>query len=294
MGTGNINYRLYLSTKKAFQNPQRLDLTVSPLIGTPITSTLQYDDSTFSTFVNVFYLTGNTTATNLAMANITCVSTSPSCKTTFNDIIAGDIKYPIHPSSSLAATWVPGKSGGSWRIYYTNTDSYISELGGAPGSTEWVSGVIGGKTSEGTSIAVLNQPPTGINVYYMDDSTRLTTLTYKSDWSSPANLSPAGALNATIPLAAVYVPTVFTYQIFYLDTAGAMHSYAKVNSTGTWAPQTAKTWATADPETGISATAWNTQIRLFYYSNGKMNQGSVSKVPAVAKTAQSWTNAVLT
>jgi hypothetical protein len=292
MGTGNINYRLYLSTKKAFQDPQRLGLTVAPLIGTAITSTTQYDSSTFSTFVNVFYLTGNSTATNLAMANMTCVSTSASCKTTFNDIIAEDIKNPIHPSSTLAATWIPS-GGGSWRIYYVNTDLYLSELGGAPGSTTWVSGVIGGKASEGTSIAVLNQPPTGLNVYYMDDSAQVTYLTYKGDWSTPANLKPAGPLNATIPLAAVYVPAVFTYQIFYLDTAGAMHSYSKVNATGSWAAQTAKSWAAADPETGISATAWGSQIRLFYWSKGKINQGAVSKVPTVAKTAQSWTNAVL-
>lgn len=294
MGTGDINYRLYLSTKKAFQTPQRLALTVSALIGTPMTSTTQYDDTTFTTLVNFFYLTGNSTSTNLAMAIMTCSSTSPTCSTTSNDIVAQSIKYPIHPSSSLAATYLPNTAG--WRIYYTNADSYISEMTYAPAASneKWGSNIIGGKTSEGSSIAVLNQPPTGLNVYYMDDSARITSLTYKGGWSDPSNLNPAGPLNATIPLAAVYVPKVFTYQIFYLDTVGAMHSYAKINSTGTWQGQTSKSWAIADPETGISATAWNEQIRMYYFSKGKLNQGAVSKVPAVAKTAQTWANAVIT
>lgn len=285
MGTGDVNYRLYLSTKKAFQEAQRLALTVSPLIGTPITSTTQYDDTTFSTYINVFYLTGSSTSTNLAMANITCSSTSPTCTTTSNDIIAQDIKYPIHPSSSLAATYI---TNAGWRIYYVNTDSYICELAHAPAFSggKWNAAIIGGKTSEGTSIAVLNQPPTGLNVFYMDDSTHATTLTYKNGWSDPLSLSPAGPLNGTIPIAAVYVPNVFTYQLFFVDTAGAMHSYAKINSTGTWQPQTSKSWASADPETGIIAAARGEQIRLYYYSKGKINQGAVTKVPVLAKTNQ--------
>lgn len=270
MGTGDINYRLHLSTKKAFQEPQRLALTVPALIGTPITSTTQFDDTTLTTLVNLFYLTGNSTSTNLVMAAMTCISTSPTCTTTSNDIVTQYIKYHIHSSSSLAATYI---TNSGWRIFYVNIDSYICELVHIPQATggKWSATVIGGKTSVGTSITVLNQPPTGLNEFYMDDSARVTTLIYKSGWSDPSNLSPAGPLNATIPLAAVYAPKVFTYQIFYLDTDGKIHSYAKINSTGTWQPQTSNSWSTIDLQTGIPATAWGGNIRLYYYSKGKIN-----------------------
>jgi len=39
--------------------------------------------------------------------------------------------------------------------------------------------------------------------------------------------------------------------------------------------------------------AWDSQIRLFYWSKGKLNQGAVTKVPVAAKTAQTWGNAVI-
>jgi hypothetical protein len=139
---------------------------------------------------------------------------------------------------------------------------------------------------------VLNNPPTGLNVYYMDDSNALNTLLYKSGWNSPVKLSPAGTVNGTSPLAAVYVPDVFTYQIFYLDTGGAMHSYSKVNATGAWVKQASNTWTTSDPGVGISAAAWDDQVRLFYYNGGKLNQGAVV-VPKLAKTAQTWKSGVV-
>lgn len=72
-----------------------------------------------------------------------------------------------------------------------------------------------------------------------------------------------------------------------------MYSYAKINSTGTWQLQTSKSWASADPQTGTSATAWVEQIRLHHYSKGKINQGAITKVSVLAKTNQVWGNAII-
>jgi hypothetical protein len=175
--SGNITYRLYNLLQKGWQPVQQAALTVAPKVGTPLTAVTQFAASSNTTFLNLFYLTGSS-STDIAMANMTCLSTSASCTVTSNGIITGSTTYPVNPSSGLAAVY--GQFG--WRVYYAETDGTIIEA--LLGKDAWEFGVplSAAKTAVGSSIAALVAPPTGINVYYVDQSNDLATLVYPGGW----------------------------------------------------------------------------------------------------------------
>jgi hypothetical protein len=177
LSSGDITYQLYVSPTKGWQTTQKAELTIAPKIGTPLTSVTQYDASSNTTFVNLYYLTGSST-TDVVQANMTCVGTAATCTVTQNNIITTGTIYPVHPSSGLAAVY--GDFG--WRVYYSQTDGTVIEALISKGA--WRFGVpsSSAKTAVGSNIAALLVAPTGINLFFVDQSGSLTTLVYPGGW----------------------------------------------------------------------------------------------------------------
>jgi hypothetical protein len=179
LSSGDITYRLYVSPQKGWQSVHQAALTIAPNIGTPLTSVTQYEETTSTTFVNLFYLTGSST-TDVAQANMTCVGTAATCTVTYNNIITSGTTHPVHPSSGLAA--VHGAFG--WRVYYSQTDGTVVEA--LISKEVWKFGIplSSAITAEGSNIAALLAPPSAINLFYVDQSGSLTTLVYPGGWKS--------------------------------------------------------------------------------------------------------------
>jgi cytoskeletal protein RodZ len=177
MSSGIITYRLYLAPQKKWATMQQASLSIDPNIGTPLAAVTQYDSSSATTFVNLFYLTGNSN-TDIAQANMTCTATSPSCTITSNNIITTGTTHPVDPSSGLAAVY--GEFG--WRVYYSQSDGTIIQ--GLVKSSTWQFGIplSTAKTTTGSSIAALVVAPSEINLFYVDQSNTLTTLVYLKGW----------------------------------------------------------------------------------------------------------------
>ncbi len=140
---------------------QSLNLSVVPAVDAPISATsVLGNDGTV--YLNLFYIHDN----NIVLANITCVAAA--CTTISNNVISNGITYPLHTNSAIDSVYINSTMG--YRIFYHNSDKYITQLG-STGDGTWDHGsTISGKALSGSSIcaSVLGDSG-GINVIYVDD-----------------------------------------------------------------------------------------------------------------------------
>jgi hypothetical protein len=280
MTTGDLNYQIYLPLT-TFQPLQNVSLTIAPLIGTALSTTQQFDATSNNTTVNLFYLTGDSTSTNIARADLSCAGDSPSCTTTSNTMVTtSTIANPVHFSSTLSALYL-GPSG--YRIFYTTTSNALGQLASTSNPGVWKSGVVTGTSiAEGGGIATALSPPLGMNIFYTSDSTELTIVNWKSGtgFSAPAVVGASTPnLGATSPLTASFAPGSGTLEVFYLGGDGSVNSWLKQNTTTsvTWTAQTPSPFTkNADVNSGVTAVAWSNKERLYYFVAGVMNEVSGS------------------
>jgi hypothetical protein len=299
--TINIAYRIYPGSGY-FSTAQASPLVVAPKDGTPLTA-VEYGDSTSNHVhiplplsslkltlfqMSLFYLD---IYNNIVCANLSSSLTSTTLTLTKSIIATANTTSNIHPSSQLAAIYIPSGTNlaTSYRLYYQTLDSTLQGLVGSEGS--WKAGTnLAASTIAGSArtIPLGVDPAPLLNIFYIDSTTNsLFTINWggsgTSAWGSPTELSSTaltkfnGSSTALVAIAESEPSYMRTYyigsdlNIFEMlgNPLSTNMSWSK-NSDVSVNPK----WLVADngvPD-GLVGIRWRDQVRIYYITGGKVEQ----------------------
>ncbi len=143
----------------AWSPDQTLEFDIAPSMDDPMTATSMLG-SDGNVYLNIFYVHEQ----NIVLANFSCVA--EICMSVYNDVITKGITYPLSATSAIESVYLNSTLG--YRVFYHNTDKYVTELG-SQGDGTWDHGrTISGKALSGSSISasVINDD---VVLLYVDD-----------------------------------------------------------------------------------------------------------------------------
>jgi hypothetical protein len=171
--SGKVTFLLN-SGENNFTSPQTMNLTMVPASNAPMSIVSMYGTDG-NIYLSLFYIYDS----SIVLANVSC--SLSVCTTIYNGAISKDITYPIYKTSGLAAVYL-GSSG--YRVFYHNTDRYLTELS-TLGDGTWDHGTtIAGKAVAGSSISATEIGTSGMMaVLYVDDKSEdLYYIQYNATW----------------------------------------------------------------------------------------------------------------
>lgn len=189
--SGKVTFRLN-SGEQNFTGQQTMNLSIVPASNAPM-SMVSMLGTDGNIYISLFYIYD----TKIVLANVSC--SLAICTTIYNGAISDDITYPIYKTSGLAAVYLGSKSG--YRVFYHNSDRYLTELS-TLGDGSWDHGAtISGKAVAGSSISATEIGTSGMMavLYVEDKSEELYYIQYNATWqggnSQPSLLSPKNKSN---------------------------------------------------------------------------------------------------
>ncbi|RDW77809.1 hypothetical protein BP6252_05862 [Coleophoma cylindrospora] len=274
--TSQIFYRVYTgvtSGSSGWGPATELSLDIAPKDDTPLAAAAYTDGSSSYLYLyyldssnNIIeaYLSGNLSSTELTLNQTTTISAS--------------VTTAPHASTGLAAVYI-GAYG--WRVYYQNTDGYISEL--AKG-TSWNKGkVVGGLAYSGSPIAASFITIPQINLFYVEAvAAELYTLRYTGSWSTASALtkSDVSTWNGTsVSLASAGQNTTDLMRTYYIGNNNGIYEYYNTSATA-WktTPDQSADWKSADSSAGgLAAVGWTANIRLYYAVSNQIVEAALTK-----------------
>ncbi|PBP24516.1 hypothetical protein BUE80_DR004597 [Diplocarpon rosae] len=231
-----------------------LDFTIVPALDAAmsVTSVLGTDGLIY---VNLFYIHDN----NIVLANITC--DSASCTTLSNDIISKHITYPIHKESPLESVYI--KSSG-YRVFYHNTDRYITQLSSAGDGTWSYGAAISGKALSGSSISasVLGDSGNILMVFVDSKEKQLFNVIFdvpSARWRNPTPILSA-PLDQWDPVAAItsnYMIGSDTLSVYFTGSDKLVYQLSATNASTDAFSQITRGVLKPNSTTGTSSVGWN-------------------------------------
>ncbi|KAH8591209.1 hypothetical protein B0O99DRAFT_744636 [Bisporella sp. PMI_857] len=294
--TGEVTFRLHTGGA-TWGAEQTMNLSIIPEVDASMTAT-SMAGSDGNVYLNLFYIKG----TAIILANVSCTDTV--CETVFNDAITKGVTFPLSRDSALDAVYLGSSDG--FRVFYHNSDHYITQLGSF-GDGLWDRGqTISGKALAGSSISAVAVGTEGdINVVYVDAKSKmLYNVQWDGRWGNPAPLT-----NVTIPnwdpLAAMtlaWQPASDTLRAYFTDThkfiqefSGrnastadfaaiargdvAQNSTSGITTPGwTQSPIHDLTWLPSDAlGAEIASVAWLDQVRFYRLIEGKLAESALAQ-----------------
>jgi Fungal fucose-specific lectin len=179
--SGKVTFRLN-SGAANFTAPQTMNLTIVPLISAPM-SMVSMLGTDGNIYINLFYIYDS----RIILANVSCDTTivPTDCTTIYNDAISEDLSFPVYEYSGLAALYL-GTPDLGFRVFYHNSDRYVTQLS-MNGRGSWDHGAtISGKAPSGSSISAAQVGNTSaLTVLYVDDKSKdLYYISYNKTWEA--------------------------------------------------------------------------------------------------------------
>ncbi|CZR56945.1 uncharacterized protein PAC_06834 [Phialocephala subalpina] len=278
--TGGINLQVSLEGG-GFQPSQKVPLTITPKMGSPLSATAEQDEDTGVVMINLFYLSG---IHNITMSAITCASGSAKCNTISNCLLPTDV--PANDNTGLTAVNVSNQK--DWRVYYHDNKGFISQLQGNESGFN-TGERIGGSGLNASSIAAVNVNSTtnNVNLFYVDSSSQnLYNMQFTDGaWTTPLPISasPFSTWNPLSGLGAAYSVGQDQLHVYFTGTDTSIYEYVGNNASQTtntkWInqPSRQRIWANADyAGADVTALGWTDQVRFWQVSQGKMVQGALN------------------
>ncbi|KAI9050837.1 hypothetical protein LZ554_004956 [Drepanopeziza brunnea f. sp. 'monogermtubi'] len=239
----------------SWTSEQDVNLTIVPEMDAPIsaTSVLGHDGRVY---LNLFYIKEG----DIVLANITCVEAA--CTTISNAVISKEMTFPLLENSALDSVYLNSSMG--YRVFYHNSDRYVTQLA-SPGDGTWDHGsTISGKALKGSSISASVLGDGGaINVIYVDDHTQSLYNVQFDDgrWRNPTSIITASPLPNWTPLTSIsssYQPATDILSAFFTGADKLVYQLAATNASTSEFAQIVRGDAPASPTTaGISTAGWN-------------------------------------
>ena len=184
--SGKVTFRLN-SGAANFTAAQTMNLTIVPSISAPM-SMVSMLGTDGNIYINLFYIDNS----KIILANVSCdpATVPTACTTIFNDAISGDLSFPVYEYSGLAALYL-GTPDLGFRVFYHNSDRYITQLS-MNGRGFWDHGAtVSGKAPSGSSISAAQVGNTSaLTVFYVDDrSEDLYYISYNKTWEAGTPIS---------------------------------------------------------------------------------------------------------
>ncbi|OWP03242.1 hypothetical protein B2J93_2974 [Marssonina coronariae] len=233
---------------------QALNFTIVPDLDAAmtVTSVLGTDGLIY---INLFYIHDS----NIVLANITC--DSEECTTLSNDIITKDITYPIHKQSPLDSVYI--KSSG-YRVFYHNTDKYITQLSSS-GDGTWSHGAaISGKALSGSSISasILGESGNILMMYVDAKKKQLYNVIYdvpSGKWRNPTAIL-SDPIDQWDPVAAItsnYMIGSDTLSVYFTGSDSLVYQLSATNASTEAFSQISRGALEPNSTTGISTAGWD-------------------------------------
>ncbi|KAK0104891.1 hypothetical protein ONS95_005156 [Cadophora gregata] len=232
---------------------QSLNFTIIPKLDDPMTATSVLGNDG-NIYLNLFYVHDE----NIVLANFSCIQ--EACTPVFNEVITKGITYPLSHDSSLESVYINSSAG--YRIFYHNSDKYVTQLGSA-GDGTWDHGAaISGKALEGSSIsaAIIDG---AITVLYVDDKDKIlyNVQAREGRWRNPTAALPSAPFqwDALATVAASYRPGTDVLSVFYTGSDARIYELYATNASTEAFSQITRGDLEANSTSGISTAGWNTE-----------------------------------
>lgn len=185
--SGKVTFRLN-SGAANFTAAQTMNLTIVPSINAPM-SMVSLLGTDGNIYINLFYIDNS----RIILANVSCdPGAAPTlCTTIYNDAISDNLSFPVYEHSGLASLYL-GTMDLGFRIFYHNSDRYLTQLS-MNGRGVWDYGAtISGKASSGSSISAAQVGNTSaLTVFYVEDKSEdLYYISYNKTWEAGKHSSP--------------------------------------------------------------------------------------------------------
>lgn len=236
-----------------WSDSQTLNFTIVPKLDDPMTAT-SVSGNDGSLYLNIFYIHEQ----NIALANFSCLQ--EACRSIYNGFITKGITYPLSDDSGLEAVYINSTAG--YRVFYHNTDKYVTQLA-SPGDGNWDHGQpISGKALKGSSITatVLDGD---IIVLYVDDKDKILYNVQTTDgrWRNPTAVLPSAPYKwkALAPISASYQSRADRLSVFYTGSNSHVYQLFATNASSDAFAEITRGDRQATSTSGISTAGWNTQ-----------------------------------
>ncbi|PVH78367.1 hypothetical protein DL98DRAFT_516843 [Cadophora sp. DSE1049] len=213
---------------------QTLNFTIIPKLDDPMTATSVLGNDG-NLYLNIFYVHEE----NIVLANFSC---------------------PLSEDSGLESVYINSTAG--YRIFYHNSDKYVTQLAGS-GDGTWDHGqTISGKALKGSSITA-TVVGGDIVVLYVDDKDKILYNVQATDgrWRNPTPVLSSALFKwkALAPISASYQSGTDILSVFYTGSDAFIYQlYATNASTDAFAEIT-RGDLQASSTSGISTAGWNTE-----------------------------------
>lgn len=179
--SGKVTFRLN-SGAANFTAAQTMDLTIVPSISAPM-SMVSMLGTDGNIYINLFYIYDS----KIILANVSCdpATVPTACTTIYNDAISDGLSFPVYEYSGLAALYLGTRDLG-FRVFYHNSDRYITQLS-MDGRGMWDHGAtVSGKAPSGSSISAAQVGNTSsLTLFYVDDKSKdLYYISYNKTWEA--------------------------------------------------------------------------------------------------------------
>lgn len=249
-----------------------MNLTLMPEIDAPMAAVAKWGSDAL-VYLNLFYIKDQYIVT----ANVSCVGMS--CTTLSNEIIQKNLTYPIADDSGLSAVYLT--EIGAYKVFYHNTDRYITELT-SEGGGNWDHGDVlsAGKNMAGSKIAATTIGTTGImHIIYVDGPSKTLYQIHNQDnrWRNrkfeiQINLSTKLTYIQATPVAdniskwdpttsftSTYVPKLDSLRCYFVGSDRLIYEFTGKNASTSTFAELARGDIQPNSTTGISTPGWKQQ-----------------------------------
>ncbi|KAH6675881.1 hypothetical protein B0J14DRAFT_587492 [Halenospora varia] len=276
--TGKVNFRLN-NGSDTYAAEQAMNLTLVPATNAPM-SMVSMLGTNGNIYLNLFYIYNS----QIVLANISCELTS--CTTIYNGVISRDVTYPVYKSSGLAAIYLGSKG---FRVFYHNTDLYVSQLS-MQGDGNWDHATtISGKAVSGSSISATEIGTGGtFAVFYVEDKSKNLYYTqYNRTFQAATSVSSTSSTahwSSLTAFSTCWQPSSDTAYVFFTGSNKLVYKLASANITQSspgpldWGSETHDlSWVPSDAmREAIGAIAWDHEARFYRLVEGQMAQSQLS------------------
>ncbi|KAL5314178.1 hypothetical protein ACEPPN_018603 [Leptodophora sp. 'Broadleaf-Isolate-01'] len=237
----------------AWSPDQTLEFDIAPSMDDPMTATSMLG-SDGNVYLNIFYVHEQ----NIVLANFSCVA--EICMSVYNDVITKGITYPLSATSAIESVYLNSTLG--YRVFYHNTDKYVTELG-SQGDGTWDHGrTISGKALSGSSISasVINDD---VVLLYVDDKDKTLYNVQSVDgwWRNPTPIlsSAPTKWKPLAPVSASYQSGTDILSVYYTGSDARIYEIFATNASSEDFAQITRGDLEPNSTSGITTAGWNTQ-----------------------------------
>lgn len=250
---------------------QAMNLTIMPEIDAPMAAVAKWGSDAL-VYLNLFYIKDQYIVT----ANVSCIDMS--CTTISNEIIQQNLTYPIADDSGLSAVYISDTGVGAYKVFYHNTDRYITQLSSEGGGV-WNHGDVlsAGKSLAGSKIAATAIGTNGTmallyvdapsktlyQIYNQDNRWRnrkfkiqlkvFTKLTYVLATPVADDISK---WDPTTSFTSTYVPKLDSLRCYFVGSDRLIYEFTGRNASTSTFAQLARGDIQPDSTSGISTPGW--------------------------------------